>query len=137
MAHLDISEASVYILVVSLHSPVLCFENLHDLCFCSVMEFSQEDDSIGRLSLTVSHWLSFDGSNPKKLEVFKSTSIGRWQPNQWWSFGGAGVVPPKSDRLTLSERSILLSDTRSQVKTMTNEAVGGWETSNRQMRSRL
>ena len=52
-------------------------------------------------------------------------------------FGGAGVVPPKSDRLTLSERSILLSDTRSQVKTMTNEAVGGWETSNRQMRSRL
>ena len=43
------------------------------------------------------------------------------------------MLPPKSDRLTLSERSILLWDTRSQVETMTNEALGGWEASNRRM----
>ena len=57
--------------------------------------------------------------NMEKLEVFKSTSIGRWQPNQWWSLGAPVLSPQKwQTHFEWTFSSILLSDTRSQVETI-------------------
>ena len=81
--------------------------------------------------LSVKHLILL-GSTSKKQMVLLCVVCGD-------DHAGSYFFSPRTFLLTLLqvERIVGKNDTPSQVETMTNEAMGGWETSNRQMRSSL